>query len=117
MKNVIEELSKKFSMNEEDVEETLNSLGIQFKGYTIHVNYSSIIRGKACKTKISPEDVIKYYAFQAGNLSSGMRKLGEIVGDWRNIDDLAKQCLTIYKVLKKPELKSIAKKYNMELKS
>jgi len=42
-------------------------------------------------------DVAKYYAHEAGNLLSGCRKLGAIVGDWRNIDALAKECLEIFK--------------------
>ena len=42
-------------------------------------------------------DVARYYAHEAGNLLSGCRKLGRIVGDWRNIDALAKECLDIFK--------------------
>ena len=42
-------------------------------------------------------DVARYYAHEAGNLLSGCRKLGRIVGDWRNIDALAKECLEIFK--------------------
>jgi len=42
-------------------------------------------------------DVAEYYAYEAGNLLSGCRKLGSITGDWRNIDALAKECLEIFK--------------------
>jgi len=42
-------------------------------------------------------DVAEYYAYEAGNLLSGFRTLGAIVGDWRNIDALAKECLEIFK--------------------
>ena len=46
---------------------------------------------------VTMADVAEYYAYEAGNLLSGCRKLGAIVGDWRNIDALAKECLEIFK--------------------
>jgi len=42
-------------------------------------------------------DVARYYAHEAGNLLSGCRKLGAIVGDWRPVDRLAEECLAIFK--------------------
>lgn len=39
--------------------------------------------------KITMQDVARYYAFEARNISSGCRQLGDLVGDWRPIDNLA----------------------------
>lgn len=46
---------------------------------------------------VTVADVAEYYAHEAGNLLSGCRKLGAIVGDWRPIDRMAKECLAIFK--------------------
>lgn len=42
-------------------------------------------------------DVARYYAYEANNIVSGCRKLGAIVGDWRPVDRIAKECLEIFK--------------------
>ena len=110
MIDVWEKLEKAFHNSE--IEEELKSMGITLRGYTIHVK----VQGEKEVYKISPEDVISYYAYQAGNISSGCRTLGGIIGDWRPVNELAKTCLQIYKVIKKDELKTIAHKFNMELR-
>jgi len=46
---------------------------------------------------VTMTDVAGYYAYEAGNIVSGCRKLGAIVGDWRPIDRMAKECLEIFK--------------------
>jgi hypothetical protein len=112
MKDVYEMLEKAFGIDTEDLMLQFSSMGITFRGYTVYVSI-----GKNNRKKISVEDVIRYYAYEAGNLSSGCRTIAGLSGDWRPIDALAKQCLEIYKVLKKNELKKTAHKYNMELKS
>jgi len=111
MINVYEMLGKAFGIDEYELEEMLSeNFGMYFRGLTIYVQ-----AGKK-KTRIGVNDIIYYYAYEARNLSSGCRTLAGIVGDWRNIDSLAKQCLEIYKVLKRDELQKIAHKFGMELK-
>ena len=107
MKTVDELLEEKFGYNTLD---ELYQEGISFKGKTIYIN-----SGKG-KVKVTAEDVIYYYAHDARNISSGCRSLGEIVGDWRPIDELAKTCLEIYKVLKRNELVRLAKRNGMQPK-
>jgi len=63
--------------------------------------------------KITIEDVVEYYAYEAGNLLSGCRTIGGITGDWRNIDALAKECLEIFKLLNIERLRSISRKYGL----
>lgn len=58
-------------------------------------------------------DVVKYYATQANNLLSGCRQLGLIIGDWRNIDQLAKECLDIFKHLNRKKLRRESKKWGL----
>jgi len=108
MINVFERLGKAFGIDEYELEEMLSTnFGMNFRGLTIYVQ-----TGKK-KTRIGVEDVIQYYAYEAGNLSSGCRTLAGIIGDWRPVDELAKQCLEIYKVLKRDEMVKIARKFGM----
>lgn len=109
MINVFEKLGKTFGIDEFELEDDLAKMGITLRGLTIYVN-----TGK--KHRIGTEDVIRYYAHEAGNLLSGCRTIADITGDWRPIDNLAKQCLEIYKVLKRDELAKLARKFNMEPK-
>jgi hypothetical protein len=111
MYNIYQKLGKAFGVDEYELETSLNEMGITFRGYTIHVHVSK----KGSKT-ITPKDVVEYYAHEAGNISSGCRTLAGITGDWRPIDELAKQCLSIYKVVKRKDLVKEARKHNMELR-
>jgi hypothetical protein len=84
----------------------LEDQGITLKRKTVYVN------GK----KVSAQDLIYYYAHDARNITSGCRQLGSMVGDWRPIDNIAKQVLEIYKVLKRDILVRECKKYGMSPK-
>lgn len=46
---------------------------------------------------ITPDDVAKYYATEARNLTSGCRTLAGMTGDWRPIDELASLALEWFK--------------------
>lgn len=69
------------------------------------------------EVEITPEDVIEYYDTQARNITSGVRKLGSEVGDWRNIDALAKESLEVFKIINRPALEKLGKKRGMTLKA
>lgn len=99
-----------------DVELELKEMGITMRQGTIYVHHIHIVTGKSLTTKVTPEAVIRYYATDARNISSGCRTLAGIIGDWRPIDNLAKQCLEIYKVIKRDILVRIAKSYDMQPK-
>ena len=67
-------------------------------------------------SNISVADVIYYYYRDARNITSGLRQLGKIAGDWRQIDGLAKECLEIFKVINRSALERAGKKFDMTLK-
>ena len=66
--------------------------------------------------KISVEDVIKYYRYEAPNIESGCRTIASISGDWRPIDNIAKFCLEIFKIINTKDLRKIGKLYGMTAK-
>jgi hypothetical protein len=66
--------------------------------------------------RITPKDVIAYYATQAPNISSGCRTLAGITGDWRPIDNLAKECLEWFKFVNADALRREGLKVGLEAK-
>jgi len=66
--------------------------------------------------KITIKDVITYYRVWARNISSGIRKIAGHTGDWRHIDNLAKECLEWFKLVNIDTLAKEGEKYGMELK-
>ena len=46
--------------------------------------------------RIGVDEVAKYYAEEAPNITSGCRTLAGYTGDWRNIDQLAGACLATF---------------------
>ena len=69
--------------------------------------------GKESKRRIYIEDVVRYYAGDARNISSGMRTLGGITGDWRPINNLAEECLAWFKRVNVEGIKAQARKFGI----
>ena len=64
---------------------------------------------------ISVADVVKHYATDARSFST-IRSLGNIVGDWRPIANLAQEVLDVFKIVARPALEREGEKYGMSLK-
>lgn len=69
--------------------------------------------------KITPKDVINYYK-QDNSMGcagmSGCRTLSTFTTDWRMVDNMAKECLEIFKLINKETLQKEGKEFGMELK-
>lgn len=63
--------------------------------------------------RVTVEDVIHYFAHDAQNILSGIRCLGELKGDWRQIDSLAHFCNEIFKITAPDELRRTARKHGL----
>jgi len=72
--------------------------------------------GESINLTITPEDVIEYYHKDARNISSGIRTIAGFSGDWRHIDELAKESLEIYKVINREALIREADKHGMQMR-
>ena len=66
--------------------------------------------------RIRITDVVKYYHGDARNITSGMRSIAGIHGDWRMIDYIAGDVLAYFKHTNRPGLVKEAKKYGMTLR-
>lgn len=71
--------------------------GADWQGYKTH--------------KITLDDVLHHYAYDARNISSGCRSLGTITGDWRPISNLAAEVLAIFKAVNIKGLRKACKPY------
>ena len=58
---------------------------------------ASDVFGEPTTIRITPTNLAEFYATQAGNLSSGIRTLAGLSGDWRPISDLANLALDWFK--------------------
>ena len=65
--------------------------------------------------KVTIEDVVRYYATDARDMTSGFRQLGSIGGDWRPIDRLANEVLQYFKFVNRRAVEREAKQYGMTL--
>ena len=67
--------------------------------------------------KVTVKDVVRYYAGDARNISSGCRTLAGHTGDWWPIDELAQICLNWFKRVNRKGLERASKPYGMTLRS
>lgn len=65
--------------------------------------------------KVNPDDVAKYYAYEARSMS-GCRTLAGHTGDWRPIDELASFCLEYFKHVNVDGMRKAGRKYGLEPK-
>jgi hypothetical protein len=70
---------------------------VQQAGKTFLVVKASNAFGDPTSIKITPADLAEFYATQASNLSSGLRTLAGLCGDWRPISELASLALGWFK--------------------
>lgn len=66
--------------------------------------------------KITIGDVAGYYAHEASNITSGCRTIGDLTGDWRQIDSLAKECLEWFKYINVEGIRKETRKHGLEPK-
>ena len=63
--------------------------------------------------RVRLDDVAKYYAREAISMS-GCRTLAGIVGDWRQIDYIAQDCLEYFKQVNVEGMRKAGRKYGLE---
>lgn len=60
-------------------------------------------------------DVLEYYLRQTSSMS-GLRTLGNVNGDWREMDGLASECLSYFKAVNLLGLQRAGKKAGLSIK-
>ena len=70
---------------------------VQRAGKTFLVVRTSDVFGDLMSIRITPTNLAEFYATEANNLSSGIRTLAGLHGDWRPISDLANLALDWFK--------------------
>jgi hypothetical protein len=70
---------------------------VERAGKTFLVIRASDVFCEPTTIKITPDNLAEFFATQANNLSSGMRTLAGLSGDWRPISELANLALDWFK--------------------
>jgi hypothetical protein len=70
--------------------------------------------GEPISLKITLDDLAEFYATQANNLSSGIRTLAGLHGDWRPISELADVALSWFKSVNVEGMRRAARKVGLE---
>ena len=79
-----------------EAKELLGSF-VQRAGKTFLVLRAGNVFGEPTAIRITPANLAEFFATQANNLSSGIRTLAGLSGDWRPISELAKLALDWFK--------------------
>ena len=74
---------------------------------------TTTVFGEPTSLKITLDDVAEFYATQARNLSSGVRVLAGLAGDWRGISSLADLALDWFKTVNVEGLRRAARKVGL----
>jgi len=82
----------------------------------IDVTLAEDWQGPARVKRIRIDDVAKYYAREACNITSGCRTLAGIAGDWRQIDYIAQDCLEYFKQVNIEGMRKAGRKLGLEPK-
>jgi hypothetical protein len=64
--------------------------------------------------KITLDDLAEFYSTQANNLSSGIRTLAGLTGDWRPISELADLALEWFKAVNVDGMRRATRKIGLE---
>jgi len=106
-----------------DYEHELDEMfGFDRPGYILNAGAEHItiiiqdVFGEAEELRVTPNDVIRYYAVEAHGMS-GCRSLAGHIGDWRPIDHLASMCLEWFKRVNRAALDTEGAEYGMTLKA
>jgi len=70
---------------------------VQRAGKTFLVIRAANVFGESETVRITPDNLAEFYATQAGKLSSGIRTLAALHGDWRQVSELADLALSWFK--------------------
>ena len=66
--------------------------------------------GEPATLKITPANLAEFYATQANNLTSGIRSLAGLYGDWRLVSQLADLALNWFKTVNVEGMRRAARK-------
>lgn len=90
---------------------------VQRAGKTFLVVKVSDVFGDPTTIRITPTNLAEFYAKQANNLSSGIRTLAGLHGDWRPISELADLALGWFKIVNVEGMRRAARRAGLTPKS
>ncbi len=98
-----------------DAQEQLGEF-VERAGKSFLVVRTANVFGEPVSLKITLADVAEFYRTQANNLSSGVRVLAGLAGDWRGISSLADIALDWFNSVNVEGMRRAARKVGLEPK-
>ena len=86
---------------------------VQRAGKNFLVVKASDVFGEPTTIRITPTNLAEFYATQASNLSSGIRTLAGLYGDWRPISELADLALDWFKTVNVEGMRRAARRVGL----
>ena len=91
----------------------MNSCIVSKTNRQITINVTPYDGAASRHLRVTIDDVAKYYAHEARNLTSGCRTIAGFSGDWRGIDRLAQFCLDHFKAVSRLAMIAAVEPYGM----
>src|SRR5436305_607515 len=82
-------------------------------GKTFIVVKASNAFGEPATIRITPANLAEFFATQANNLSSGLRTLAGLSGDWRPVSELANSALGWFKTVNAEGMRRAARRVGL----
>jgi hypothetical protein len=95
-----------------DAQDTLGEFVLK-AGKTFLTVRAANVFGDETTVKITPANLAEFYATQASNLTSGIRTLAGLHGDWRPISELADLALDWFKQVNAEGMRRAAKRVGL----
>lgn len=87
---------------------------VERAGKTFLTVRTTNVFGGPISLKITPADLAEFYRTQANNLSSGIRVLAGMAGDWRPMSQLADLALSWFKAVNVEGMRRAARRVGLE---
>jgi hypothetical protein len=72
---------------------------VQRAGKTFLIVRCGDVFGQKQTIRVTPTNLVEFFATQANNLLSGCRTLAGLTGDWRPVSALAQACLNWFRIV------------------
>lgn len=86
---------------------------VQRAGKSYLVIWTSNVFGEMETLKITPDNLAEFYATEAQNITSGIRTLAGLSGDWRPVSELADAALAWFKRVNVEGMRRAARKIGL----
>jgi hypothetical protein len=86
---------------------------VQRAGKTFLILRCGDVFGEEQTVRVTPTNLVEFFATQASKLLSGCRTLAGLTGDWRPMSELAQLCLDWFKIVNVVCVRRAARRFGL----